>query len=203
MVNAVRLASASADLNIVWKASLNLVSQSTHHRKCTSITCDRGTYPHSGMQRAGNLIVLLQPWAASQYLWQPELTNGTLHVTNLSLCWWRGLDPLGRLAANAADHVRMCEGLWCSLLWLRSKRRWNWLSNPRVERRGSAGDVQVVVDLLVASGWSGITVTRPRTSERGVCCERGGHVREYKPVFQNGSEKLMAYTKTAWCLSND
>ena len=115
------------------------------------------------MHGASNLIVLLQPWAASQDLWQPELPDSTLHVTDLSLSWWRGLDPLGRLPADTTDHIRMCEGLWRPLLWLSTQGRGDRLCDSRVQRRGSAGDDEVAVGL--ASSWA---IARPGTGERRV-----------------------------------
>jgi hypothetical protein len=45
----------------------------------------RMAYPHSSMKGAGNVVVLLQSRAASKNLRQPELTDGALHVSNLSL----------------------------------------------------------------------------------------------------------------------
>lgn len=46
---------------------------------------DWNVYPHGSMESASNVVVLLQSRTASQNLRQPELTNSTLHVSNLSL----------------------------------------------------------------------------------------------------------------------
>ena len=47
------------------------------------------TNPHRRVERPCDFIVLLESGAASQDLRQPELTDCTFHVANLSL-WWRG-----------------------------------------------------------------------------------------------------------------
>lgn len=51
-------------------------------------------YPHSRVQSSCNLVILLQPGAASQDLGEPELADSTLHVAYLALFGGRGLDPL-------------------------------------------------------------------------------------------------------------
>ena len=79
------------------------------------------TYPHSSMQGPGDLVILLEAWAASKNLRQPELTNSTLHVANLALAGRGSLDPLGRLPPNTADHVGMGESLGGPLLWFRAE----------------------------------------------------------------------------------
>lgn len=134
------------------------------------------TYPHGSMQGTSNIIILLQPGATAQDLRQPELANSTLHVSNFALSRGRGLDPLGRLPANTADHVGMCECLGCPLLSFGVEGRGDGLGDSRVQRRRPAGDDQVGV-ALVAGGRAGIAITRPGTSEGGVCGQRGGHVR--------------------------
>lgn len=136
-----------------------------------------GSYPHSRVQRSSNVIVLLKPRAATENLGKPELSNSSLHVTDLSLCRLRSLDPLRRLAANTTDHVRMCESLWCSLLWLEVEVECgrDGLCDSGVQRRGSARNDQVVV-ALVSSAWPGIAVARPRTTrEGGVGCQGRRH----------------------------
>jgi hypothetical protein len=75
----------------------------------------RVCYPHGSMKGAGNVVVLLQSRAASENLRQPELPDGALHVSNLSLWRWRSLDPLRGLAADTTYHVGMGEGLWRTL----------------------------------------------------------------------------------------
>jgi hypothetical protein len=92
MVDTVRLHGTSTDFNVV-----------------------RETCPHGSVKGAGNVVVLLQSRAASQNLRKPELTNGTLHVSNLSLRRWRSLDPLRGLAADTTYHVGMGKSLWCTL----------------------------------------------------------------------------------------
>lgn len=119
------------------------------------------------MQRPGNLVILFQPGAATENLWQPELTNGTLHVANLALCWRGSFDPLRRLPANAANHVGMGEGLWSALLSLVGKGRRNWLSDPRVERRGTAGNYKAAVEVLAGDR----AVAGPRPCQGGRCSE--------------------------------
>jgi hypothetical protein len=51
-------------------------------------------YPHCSMESPSNLIILLQSRTASKNLWQPKLSNSSLHVPNLSLRWRRRLYPL-------------------------------------------------------------------------------------------------------------
>ena len=52
------------------------------------------TYPHGTVQGSGNVIVCLESGTAPQNLRQPELTNRTLHVLNLSMGRWGCFDPL-------------------------------------------------------------------------------------------------------------
>lgn len=68
------------------------------------------------MKSSSNLIVLFQARAATENFGQPELPNCALHVADLALGRRRCLDPLRRLAANAAYHVSMGEGLGGPLL---------------------------------------------------------------------------------------
>lgn len=139
------------------------------------------TYSHGSMQGASNVVILLQPRAAAQDLRQPKLPDSTLHVSDLALGRGRGLDPLGRLAANTTDHVGMCKGLGRPLLVLGIESRGNWLGNSRMKRRCPAGDYQIIV-ALVAGRRAGIAIARPRTGEGGVCGQRGGHVRCVRPT---------------------
>ncbi len=172
MVHTMRLAPASADLDIVWEASLDgrVPLEVFYKKHCLS----KMAYPHSSMQRASNLVILLEPWTAPQDLGQPELADSTLHVANLALSRWRSLNPLRRLAANTADHVGMGQRLRRSLLRLDVERRGNRLGDAGVERRRPAGNDQVGVT-LVARAWAGIEVAGPRPRERGVGVERGRH----------------------------
>lgn len=111
------------------------------------------------MQRPGNLVVLLQTRAAAKDLGEPELAHGTLHMANLALRWCRCLDPLGRLPANTAYHIRMGEGLGGSLLRLDVEGRRNGLGDTGVEGRGAAGNDQVAIGLI-----TGPRATFPVTS---------------------------------------
>lgn len=133
------------------------------------------TYPHSRVQGASNLVVLLQPWATSEYFWQPELTDGTLHVTNLALGWLGRLYPLRRLPANTTDHVGMSKGLRGALLGLCAKGGGNWLGDPRVEGRGAAGDDEAAVEVVtsdrtVAGLWPGEGGRCGEGRSHGCCC---------------------------------
>lgn len=125
------------------------------------------SYPHRSMERSSDFIILLQPGTATKNLGQPELTNSSLHMSNLSLGWSGCLDPLGWLSSNTAHHVGMREGLGGSLLRLDIESRRNWLGDPGVQRRGSAWDDQVLVS-LVASSWTTFAVSGPWTDERRV-----------------------------------
>jgi hypothetical protein len=139
-----------------------------------SSLCSQATYPHSGMQSPGNLIILLKPGTASEDLWQPELTYGTLHMANLALCWSGRFYPLRWFPSNTAYHVRMGQSLWGPLLRLDIQGRGNRLCDPRVQRRRPAWDDQVAVDLIARSR-TAIAITSPRTDERSVCVEGWGH----------------------------
>lgn len=110
------------------------------------------SYPHGGVQRSRNLIILFQPRAATQNLGQPELANGTLHVLNLPLYWCWRLDPLGWLTANTTDHVGMGQGLWRALCGLQVQCRGNWLGDTRMQRRRATGDNERSVGLVSSHG---------------------------------------------------
>lgn len=125
------------------------------------------TNPHSSVQSAGNLIILLQSRAASEDLGEPELGHGTLHVADLALDRRRCLHPLRGLAAHAADHVGMGEGLGGPLLGLDIQRRRDGLGDARVKRRGPARDDEVAVGLVAGDG-AAIAIAGPRSCERGV-----------------------------------
>ena len=104
------------------------------------------SYPHSGMQRSGDLIILLQPRAASQDLWQPELPDCTFHVPNLALRWCWRLHPLRWLSSHTAHHVGMGQCLGGTLSWLWSVHgAWHWLSDSGMERRRPIRNDQVLV----------------------------------------------------------
>jgi hypothetical protein len=91
MVHAVRLTATGADLNIVWETCLQLLAYGLH---CTTMIAVVETHPHRRVQRPRDLVVLLKSGTASQDLRQPELTDCTLHVPDLSLWWRRCLGPL-------------------------------------------------------------------------------------------------------------
>lgn len=122
------------------------------------------TYPHGCVQRPCNLIVLFQPRTASQNLRQPELTDGALHVPNLSLRRRGCPGPLRWLTTNTAHHVGMGEGLWCALIDLGLVHLTSRLCDARMKRRGPVGDYEIV---LVATRRSRCTRTRPRGEGRG------------------------------------
>lgn len=130
----------------------------------------RWTHPHGGVQRPGNLVVLLETRAAAENLGQPELADGTLHVANLALSGRRCLDPLRGLTANTADHVGMGERLGRALLGLGGESRGDGLGDAGVQRRGAAGDDEVVVALVAGAG-TGITVAGARPGEGRVGVE--------------------------------
>lgn len=108
------------------------------------------TYPHGRVQGPCNLIVLLQPRAAPQDLGQPELTNSPLHVANLALGGRRGLDPLGGLTANTADHIGMGEGFRGPLGGLEVERGGNGLGDAGVQRRRATGNDQRIFPLAAS-----------------------------------------------------
>jgi hypothetical protein len=157
-------------------------------------------YPHGSMQRTSNLVVLLQPGAATQNLRKPELANGTLHVTDLALSRGGSLDPLRGLTANTAYHVSMGEGLGRPLLGLHVESRGNRLSNPRVERRGPAGDNEAGVT-LIASARTTLAITRPRTGEGWVGSERRRHglPKDKRPTKVNSRTRIGRVDVGSWC----
>jgi hypothetical protein len=111
-------------------------------------------YPHGTVKSSGNFIIGLQAWAASKNLGKPELTDSTLHMLDLAVCWSRCLDPLGWLTANTTYHVGMSESL----------RRWSvvrlgdssgqGLSDTRVQRGRPAGDDIGIDRILLSRPWS-------------------------------------------------
>jgi hypothetical protein len=113
VVGTVRLALAGANLDIVGEACLHSSQLTLIHiiPPLTSVIVSGVAHPHGRVQGSSNLIILLQSGAAAQNLWQPELTDGALHVANLSLVWGGSLDPLRGFTANTAYHVGMSESL--------------------------------------------------------------------------------------------
>lgn len=130
------------------------------------------------MEGSGNLIVLLQSGAATQDFRQPELADCRLHVANLPLRGSWSFDPLGGFSSNTTYHVGVGEGLGCSLSRLDAEGGRNWLGDPRVQRRRSAGHDQVAIVLVARSGTS-LAVPRPRADEGGVVVQRGWHNCEF------------------------
>lgn len=104
------------------------------------------------MQSAGNLIVGFQSGTAAQNLGQPELGDCALHVLDFPLRRRRSLNPLGGLAAHAADHVRMGERLGGSLSRLEVERGWDGLSDAGMQRRGATGDDEGILALIPSHG---------------------------------------------------
>ena len=120
-------------------------------------------YSHRRVQRPCNLVVLLESGTASQDLRQPELTNSTLHVPDLSLRRCRCSSPLRGLPANTTYHVGMCEGLGSALadLWLAHMA--SGLRNLTVQTGCAIGNDEVVG---VATLWTASARTWPG-GERG------------------------------------
>ncbi len=133
------------------------------------------TYSHGGMQIPRHFIVLLNPGAASKDLRKPVLPHGSLHVLDLTLTRSGGLNPLRGFSTHTTNHVGMREGLWGPLSWFDVQSRRNRLSDARMKRGSPTWDDEVV---LVASLWSTIAITRPRTDEGGVVVQRGSHLVE-------------------------
>lgn len=115
-------------------------------------------YSHRRVQRPCNLVVLLESGAASQDLRQPELTNCTLHVPDLSLWWRRSSSPLRRLPANTTYHVGMGEGLGSALADLRLAHVASGLRNATVQTGCAIGNDEVVG---VATLWTASARTWP------------------------------------------
>jgi hypothetical protein len=84
VVDAVRLACTSANLDIMREACLENTKLSVIHvfdtNEPTIIP-----YPHCRVKRTCDLIILFQSRAATENFWQPKLPNGTLHVSNSAL----------------------------------------------------------------------------------------------------------------------
>jgi hypothetical protein len=114
---------------------------------CYSTVAEKKTYPHSGMKRPCDLVVLLQSWAATQNFRKPECTNCAFHMPNLSLAGSRRFDPLGGLSSYAAYHISMGQRLGAPGTLLNIQSRWKWLGDPGVKGRGPAGDDEAVVSL--------------------------------------------------------
>ena len=123
-MNAMWLTATGADFDIVGEACLD--EQVSQGYSCPCALTD----PHCSMQGSSNLVVLLYPRTASKNFGQPELADGVLHVSNLSLRWLRCLDPLGGLPPNTAYHVCVSECFGCTLAIARLRElRWQWLSD--------------------------------------------------------------------------
>ena len=148
MVNTVRLASASADLDIMRETCLGTVSYVFQ----TSIKCLK-SYSHSGVEGSCNLVVLLQSRTAAQDFGKPELAYSPLHVANLALSGWGSFDPLRWFSTHAAYHVGMSQRLGGSLSRLDVKGRWDRLGDSGMEGGGTAGNSERMV-ALIASGRS-------------------------------------------------
>nr|POE72015.1 hypothetical protein CFP56_11891 [Quercus suber] len=128
----------------------------------------QAAHSHGAVERAGDVVVLLEARTAPQDLGQPELADGALHVGNLALDGLRCLDPLRGLAADATDHVGMGEGLGGTLHGFGGVHgRGQWLHDPRVQRGGAVGDDEVVV---VVGG----SVRDARVRSRGEGGSHGG-----------------------------
>ena len=126
------------------------------------------THPHSSIQSACDLIVLLQSWATPQDFWQPELANGTLHVPNPSLSWWRCFDPLCRFSSHSTYHIRMSESLGSPLIRLDVERRGNGLCDTGMERGSSTWDHQRVFAMVACGRSLSVSVPSSRTGGEGV-----------------------------------
>lgn len=161
------LTATSADLDVVWEASL----EDSKHVFVELLI--EAIYPHSGMKRSGNLIVLFQTRAATEDLWKPELTDGTFHVLNASLNGCRSANPLRGFAPNTTDHVGMSECLWCVLGRLCDQRGRHWLRDTGMEGGRSAGDDSHVNLLLASAGARGFAGCW--SNEGIVVSERGSH----------------------------
>ncbi len=109
------------------------------------------TYTHSSMQSSGDIVVLFQSRAAAEDLWQPELADSTLHVTDLALGQSGSFNPLGRLTADTTHHVGMSKRFGSPLLRLAVKSTGDGLGDARVKRRCPAGDNEVVVALVTGA----------------------------------------------------
>lgn len=173
MVGTVRLGLAGTNLNIVRETGLVVVSWDCLHGIPPplfngEIEC---TYPHSRMQRFGNLIVLFQAGTAAQDFWQPKLAHGSLHMTDLSLGRRRSPDPLGGLPAHTANHVGMGQGLGRFLGGFGAGLRRDRLRNAGVKRGGATRNDQRIFSLIAG----GRPVARGRTGEGRVVSQRRTH----------------------------
>lgn len=111
---------------------------------------NRESYPHGGMQRTGNLVVLLESRAAAQDLGEPELADGTLHVCDLALSGLGSASPLRGLTTDTTDHVGMGQGLGGTLARLGTVHGGgHWLDDARMQRRGAVRDDEVVIVLTL------------------------------------------------------
>ena len=174
VVHAVRLAFAGADFDIMRETGLFCQSSSffpfifpslpaswESKKKKKKSKNKKRTYPHRRVQRLGHFIVLLQTGTAPQNLRQPELTNGTFHMTDLALSGSGSLDPLGGFAAHAADHVGMGESLGGALGGFGIHLRRNRLSDAGVKRGGATRNDQRIFSLIAGDG----AVTGGRTGD--------------------------------------
>jgi hypothetical protein len=125
-------------------------------------------YPHSCVKRSSNLIILLKSWTASKNLRKPKLPDGPLHMPNFTLSWRWCFHPLRWFSANTTHHIGMGECLRRPRLRFDIECGRDWLCYPRMKRRGSTWNNQILV-VVVASTWPAITISSPWSKERMAC----------------------------------
>ena len=125
-------------------------------------------HPHGRIQSACDLIFLLQPWATSQNLWQPELANGTLHVPNLPLRWRRCFDPLRWLSSDSTYHVSMSKSFGCPLVRFDVEGRRYGLCDAGMEGGVSTGDHKRVFAMIACGRSISVPISSSRTWGKGV-----------------------------------
>lgn len=158
------LASAGANFNVVREASLSMsVSSPNIELKAGAVA-----YPHSSIQRACNLIVLFQSWAATQNLWQPELANSTLGVSNSSLAWRRCFYPLRWFSSHSTYHISMSESLGRPLIRLDVERPRYRLCDTGVEGGGSTWDHKRMFAMVACGRSVSVPIPSSRTWGKGL-----------------------------------
>ena len=157
------LASACANFNVMREASLAMsVPLSKTESRVSAVA-----YSHSSIKSARDLVVLLQSWAATQDLRQPELADRTLHMPYPSLSWRRRFDPLRWFSSHSRYHISMRECLGCPLIRLYVERRRYGLCDTGVEGGGSTWDHKRVFAMVACDGSLSIPVPSPRSSRTG------------------------------------
>ena len=133
------------------------------HQMCSQIS-----HPHSSIHRSCVFIVLVQSWAATQDLWQPELWNGILQMSDFTLRWRWCFHPLRWFPPNTTYDVSVSECFGGALTGFNIEACGDGLGDARMERGGSAWDHERVFAMIASWRSLGMLIACPRSNEGGM-----------------------------------